>query len=66
MTDMSEIGRGASVETQRAHNPFGELASSLVNLSEALIRAEFAVARQSKHAKELELEPATGIEPATL
>jgi hypothetical protein len=66
MTEKNEIGRSVSIETQRAHNPFGELASSLVNLSEALIRAEFAVARQSTRAKELEMEPATGIEPATL
>jgi hypothetical protein len=65
MTEKIEVSRGVSLNDDRIPL-FGELASSLTNLRDALIRAEFAAVRYSTRTKELEMEPATGIEPATL
>jgi hypothetical protein len=47
-------------------SPFADIALSLTNLCDALIRAEFAAARQSKLADELKSASITGIEAASV
>jgi hypothetical protein len=66
MTDMIEAVADGAADMEPVRFPLAESAWSLLNMSDALIRAEFAAARRSARSKELEMEPATGIEPATL